>query len=86
MPEDVTPEPRSLRAVGPEDSPRERFAQDFKREADRQAAAILAEHQPLDPQLAHAVVALAWSQGYLAGADRMRERLFDEWRKIGGAS
>lgn len=85
MPEDVTPEPRSLRAVGPADEPRERFAAEHKRRAMRTATTIVSENMPTDAAGWLGVVALAWSQGYLEGTEETFARVdaaLNDYRKL----
>ena len=45
----------------------ERFVNEHIGRAEREATAILAEHNPVAPDKVHAVVSLAWGRGFIAG-------------------
>ena len=44
-----------------------RLVTDNAGRAEREATALLAEHNPLSPDKVHAVVSLAWGRGFVAG-------------------
>lgn len=44
-----------------------RFVRENVGRAEREATAILAEHNPVAPDKVHAIVSLAWGRGFVAG-------------------
>lgn len=45
----------------------EQFVREHIGRAEREATAILAEHNPVSPDKVHALVSLAWGRGFVAG-------------------
>lgn len=54
-------------AAGPHVQRTERFVREHIGRAEREATAILAEHEPVSPQQVHALVSLAWGRGFITG-------------------
>lgn len=54
-------------AAGPSPEQTAEFVRDHIGRAEREASAIMAEHNPVSPQQVHALVSLAWGRGFVAG-------------------
>lgn len=52
--------------------------------SEREATAILADHNPVAPDKVHAVVALAWARGFIAGFEKGGETFADLLERIAG--
>lgn len=61
------PDPELQPAVTPSPEDTAAFVRDNIGRAEREATAILAEHNPVSPQQVHALVSLAWGRGFIAG-------------------
>jgi hypothetical protein len=61
------PDPEFQPAVLPSPEETETFVREHIGRAEREASAILAEHNPVSPQQVHAIVSLAWGRGFIAG-------------------
>ena len=61
-----------------------RFVQEQVGRAEREATAILAEHNPVAPDKVHAVVSLAWGRGFVAGFGAGHEAFAAMLERIAG--
>lgn len=78
------PEPDSRRADVLEAERIKRFVTEETGRAEREATAILAEHNPVPPDKVHAIVTLAWGRGFIAGFERGGETFVDLLGRIAG--
>ena len=84
MPDSVVPDP--------EFQPRDdlltrriaREAEAHTSRADREAAALLAQAQPLDPTKTHEIVSLGWARGFLAGYETALTHVGDALTTVRG--
>lgn len=61
-----------------------RFVTEHIGRAEREASAILAEHQPVTAQQVHALVSLAWGRGFVAGFGAGHEAFSSMLERIAG--
>lgn len=62
----------------------ENFVREHIGRAEREASAILAEHQPVTSQHVHALVSLAWGRGFIAGFGKGSESFADLLIRVTG--
>jgi len=62
----------------------ETFVKDQIGRAEREATAILAEHNPVAPNKVHALVSLAWGRGFIAGFGAGHEAFAHMLERIAG--
>ena len=60
------------------------FVQGYVGRAEREATAILAEHNPVAPDRVHALVSLAWNRGFIAGFGAGHEAFASMLERIAG--
>ena len=64
------PDPEFQPKADPESARVEHFVREHIGRAEREATAILAEHNPVSPDKVHALVSLAWGKGFIVGFQR----------------
>jgi hypothetical protein len=82
----VWPDPEFEAVTSLEAERTKRFVREHIGRAEREATAILAQHEPVSPDRVHDLVALAWARGFVTGFGTGGETFNDLMRRIGGAS
>lgn len=78
------PDPEFEPAAVMNEEQTKRFVHENIGRAEREATAILAEHNPVPPDKVHALVSLAWGRGFIAGFTKGTETFGDLLMRIAG--